>query len=80
MKYVKLDIKKILKLGNDMIEVIKEFCCLGGVVESSGDNQQWWLEYDCVGWQKFNVMSQEGYYVGEFCHCRWKDDICTNLA
>jgi len=43
---------KYVKLGNDMIEVVQEFCYLGDVIGSSGDIQS-------------SVMAREYMLAGE---------------
>ena len=47
-----------MKLGNDEIEVVKEFCYLGDVVGSSGDVQNAVTARIRAGWRKFSEMSQ----------------------
>jgi len=55
---------KYAKLGNDMIEVIQEFCDVGNVVGSSGDVKvRWRLEYVPAG---KNLVRCRKYFVGEF--------------
>jgi len=46
------------KLGNDMIEVVQEFCYLSGVVVSSGCVQSTAMARIRAGWRKFSEMSQ----------------------
>jgi len=49
---------KYVKLGNDMIEVVLEFCYLSDVVGSSGDVQSSVTARIRAGWRKFNELSQ----------------------
>jgi len=56
---------KYVKLGNDMIEVVQEFCYFGNVVESSGDVQSSMTARINAGWRKFSCLQ---YYVREFYH------------
>jgi len=49
---------KYVKLGNDIIEVVQEFCYLGDVVGSSGDAQSSVTARIRAGWRKFIELSQ----------------------
>jgi len=55
-----------VKLVNDMIEVVQEFCYLGNVVGSSGDIQSSVTSTIHAGWRKFSELSQ--VLCGELCH------------
>jgi len=60
---------KYVKLGNDMIKVIQEFCYLGDVVGSSGDVQSSVMARIHVGWQKLNwkhVFKAQPLWCGPF--------------
>jgi len=48
---------KYIKLGNDTIEVIQEFCYSGDVVGSSSDVQSSVMARICAGWRKFSEVS-----------------------
>jgi len=49
---------KYVKLENDMIEEVQEFCCLGDAVGSSGDVQSLVTARICASWRKFSELSQ----------------------
>jgi len=46
-----------VKLGNNMIEVVREFCYLSDVVGSSSDVQSLVTVIISAGWRKFSEMS-----------------------
>jgi len=45
---------KYVKLGNDVIEVIQEFCYLNDVVGNSGDVKSSVTARICASWRKFS--------------------------
>lgn len=53
-----VDDGKTVKLGNDEIELVQEFCYLGDVIGSSGDVQSTVIARIRAGWRKFTELSQ----------------------
>jgi len=49
---------KYIKLGNDIIEVVQEFCYLGDITGRSGDVQSSVTARIRVGWRKFSELFQ----------------------
>jgi len=49
---------KYVKLGNDIIEVVQEFCYFGGDVGSCGVIQSSVMARIHAGWRKFSELSQ----------------------